>query len=417
MLTQLLLLLFDLVLIVALARACGWLAARLGQPSVVGEIMAGILLGPSVAGLIHLSLEGVSAPLDQLLFPAAVIGWLKWIGVAGLALFTFDVSSNLRWAGMAGRLGQIAWVVAGSFVVPLLGGVLVAPLLYELDGFAAAPAPLAFALIVGAMLSVTALPVAAKILAEKQLLDQPLGAIAVAAASVVTVAMFLATEIGVSIGTGQVSATRLASPLVCLLAIALGGRGLAWLGQRWTADARPRSAVLGVVSLVLAGVVMGGIELGLHPIVSAFVFGAVLSTWAPAVSSMARLRTVTNVALLPLFFAYSGLLTDFAALQLSTIHGALLLALAAIVTKLLGTSLAARVAGLSWHEGWILGSLMNCRGLLILVVGVAALGAGVIGDALHASGVAVALLTTMMTGPLLDKLAPSEDPAGAGVSD
>ena len=405
------LLIAQVVVIIVVARLAGSLLARLGQPRVVGEMAAGLLLGPSVLGALAPAFAGR-------LFPVASIGFLNALSQVGLVFFMFLVGLELDVSHVR-RRGTLAVLAShASIVVPFLLGAVLSLALYptlappgvRFDGFA---------LFVGAAMSVTAFPVLARILTERGLAGSRLGALALACAAVDDVSAWclLAGVVMLVRGTAARPLWLLVGGSVVYVAFMLTiGRVLvarAVARMRLDADnARPLIAL--VVVLVLASAFVTE-QLGVHALFGAFLVGAIMPR-DPALSALLRGRfeDVMVVLFLPLFFAVTGLRT-----AVGSIGGGAMWLLCALVTvtailgKLGGTAVAARVGGLPWRDAFALGTLMNTRGLMELVILTVGLDIGVISPVLFAMMVLMALVTTVMTTPLLARLYPGEVADGA----
>jgi Kef-type K+ transport system membrane component KefB len=413
-----------LVVILLVARGCGWVAKRVGQPEVVGFIVAGILLGPSLLGrktfawddpwsllACDRSLpEGGAPSITACFFPAQSRAQLGMIGQIALVLFMFLVGVALDPSRLAGKAKGIASVGIGVVALPIAAGFLVGPALYSARfvggwGGDTQPSKLAFALMVGAMLSVTAFPVAARILQEKGLADSTMGSVGVAAAAIVTVLMFVAVGVARGVATDQPTSSHLVRVLgivVFFAVMALVVRPL--LTKTVTlANGQLSSGELMIVMAVVFGSAYAADRIGINTIVGGFVAGAVMPHRNALVEILgSRLNDFVNNVLLPVFLAVSGLATDMTTLGWAWIPGLVLFLVAGIATKWIGGLVFGKVGGLSWAESNVLGVLMNCRGLLVLVVALIALNAGVITPQMQVAGVLMALVSTAMTGPLVD---------------
>ncbi|HEU4722178.1 MAG TPA: cation:proton antiporter [Gemmatimonadaceae bacterium] len=392
----------QLVVVVTAARLCGALARRVGQPRVVGEMAAGLLLGPSVLGRLAPS-------VTDALFPAPSLAFVNALAQIGVLLFMFVVGLELDVAHLR-RRGRTALLAShASIVAPFLLGTALALALYERyapSGVGFVP----FALFMGAAMSVTAFPVLARILTDRNLTGTPLGSLAIACAAVddVTAWCILAAVVLVArAGDGGALVVTIAGTAVFATAMIMLGRPLlARLTARAARSADGGEGFLAVVLLVALGSAWVTERLGVHALFGAFLVGALLPKPSPVVEQLvARLRDLLVVLLLPLFFAFTGLRTAIAL----TADGATWMAYAAvlgvaIVGKLGGTSVAARVAGMSWRDALSLGALMNTRGLMELVILNVGLDIGVLSPPLFAMMVVMALVTTALTTPLLDRL-------------
>ena len=395
----------QLVVVVAAARLCGALATRIGQPHVVGEMAAGLLLGPSVLG--RLAPSASSA-----LFPAPSMAFLDALAQIGVLLFMFVVGLELDLAHLR-RRGRTAFLAShASIVAPFLLGTALALALYERY----APAGVGFvpfALFMGAAMSVTAFPVLARILTDRRLTGTPLGSLAIACAAVgdVTAWCILAAVVLVArAGGGGSLVVTIAGTAVFVAVMATLVRPL--LGRLMARVARPGKSVEGFLAIALLAALASAWvteRLGVHALFGAFLVGALLPKPSPVVDRVAeRLRDVLVVLLLPLFFAFTGLRTTV----VLTADGATWIAYlavlgVAIAGKLGGTSVAARAAGMSWRDALSLGALMNTRGLMELVILNVGLDVGVLSPPLFAMMVVMAFVTTALTTPLLDWLAPA----------
>ncbi|MEZ5411141.1 MAG: cation:proton antiporter [Acidimicrobiales bacterium] len=447
----------DIAIILVAARLVGGLALKLGQPRVVGEIVAGVLLGPSVLGpfwftwgnapsFLHCDASRASLAvgadpasaaipppsITQCLFPTQARGVLSILGSIALILFMVLVGAELDLSGLATRLKAVLAVAVGVVAAPLAGGLAIGPLLHDpkfalpgADG--QLPDRLGFSLFVAALLAVTAFPVMARILQEKGLITSDLGVVGVSAAALVTVAMFLLTAVarGVASDASTASLARVfVGAALYLLVMAIPVRLL--LARTIGGAIEARGAITGTELAVVAVVALGSAytadRIGIHVIVGGFVAGAVLPARGVIHRELAaRLADVTNVILLPIFLAFSGLRTDFTTLRARHLVGLVVVLVVGILTKWAAGAASARIGGLSWNEGLVLGALMNCRGLLVLVVGILAVDSGIFTPPMQLAGVVMALVTTAMTGPLVDRSiaklgAPAPEPAPVGAA-
>ena len=443
--------LLGIAIILVMARLVGALAVKLGQPRVVGEIVGGILLGPSLLGVKTLSWGNswgvlncdasrswmpvganpetfVARPesITDCLFPAQAQGTLSILGQIALVFFMFLVGSELDFKSLKGKVGAIVTVALGVIAVPLGLGLLTGAILHT-DKFALAnadgvlPDRLAFSLFLSAMLAVTAFPVMARILQEKGLTQSPMGAIGVAAAAIVTVLMFvlLAVAKGVQAGNSVGEHSMVFIGTALYLAVMFGAVRplLEPIGKRVQAAGKLDSTWFVAAIIVAFMSAYAADRIGINVIVGGFVAGAVMPARNMFFQQIApRLSEVTGSVLLPIFLAFSGLRTDFTSLGWSWIPGLVLFVAVAILAKWGGGMLAAKIGGLTWAEGNVLGVLMNCRGLLVLVVGLVAFDAQIITKQMQVGGVVMALVTTAMTGPLFDRFLPAAVASTAGAA-
>ncbi len=388
--------LIGILLILIAARVVGGLFVRIGQPRVVGEIIAGILLGPTVLG----SFSGE-------LFPNQSLEVLTVFGQIGLLLFSFLIGLELELGALIRNLRTVILVGIGVVCVPLASAFAVAPALQNQVFQVPGATNMGFLLFVGAMLAVTALPVMVRILQEKGLTLSHLGGVGIAAAAVCTVAMFLTASVAESLSTGETTGSIVLK--VGLIVVYLVGTitvGRALLRPVAVALRRNAGMTTGLFVAIFLVITASGLVahlLGLTVIVGGFMAGAVLPIRKPLFSIFdSRLGDLTSAILLPIFLAVSGLATDFRQLTGEAIPGLLVLIVAGIVSKWVGGAAMARAGGLTWSEGNVIGVLMNCRGLLVLVVALVGVRAGIITPVMQLGAVLMALITTTMTGPLFD---------------
>jgi Kef-type K+ transport system membrane component KefB len=408
-LTTLTLLLAQIAAILLASRALGVVARAVGQPLVIAEIVAGILLGPSLLGAIwH---QGYAT-----LFPASSLAVLQMLSQLGLVLFMFLVGLELDPTLLRGRQRASVLISHASIVVPFVLGIGTA---WLLEGSYKAPSVpfLSFGLFCGVALSVTAFPVLARILSERGLMQSRVGAIAIACAAVddVTAWCLLATVVAITHAHAMTDAlwtlglAALFSGVMVLLARPLFAR----LGQRLAKPSEPSPTV--VVGVLLLLVISAGITelIGIHALFGAFLFGACLPKQAGFAKALAdKFESVAVLLLLPLFFAYSGLRT-----QLGLVSGvaewAVTLGFIAVATvgKFGGSVVAARITGLRWREASAIGVLMNTRGLMELIVLNVGMDLGVITPTVFTMLVIMALVTTIATTPILSWVYPDSERA------
>jgi Kef-type K+ transport system membrane component KefB len=393
-------------LIILFSRAVGALIERIRQPRVIGEMLAGILLGPSFLGWL---MPGLSSWL----FPQGGFAVLNALSQLGLVLFMFMVGLELNIGEIHRHRYSAILISHASITAPMMLGAALAFFLYSgMSGPAIGFVP--FALFIGVAMSITAFPVLARILSERNLLGTQLGAIAIACAAVndVTGWCVLAYVVGI------VRASRSSMPvwlptagLPVFLAIMFWGirKLLRRIERRFVAEgalSNDRKALLLVLLLTSA---LATEALGLHLLFGAFILGAVMPKHPGLVRYVIQqFESLTVLLMLPLFFAYTGLRTRIGEIQGVESWAICLLIIAIAVTgKLGGTGLAARLGGLPWRESLAIGALMNTRGLMELVVLNIGLDAGVISPPLFSMMVVMAMVTTMMTPPLLEWIHPA----------
>ncbi len=398
-------LLLATAVVILAARLLGSLFRRYGQPQVVGEIAAGIVLGPSLLGALW---PGAT----KFLFGPEVLPFIEILAQIGLVLFMFLIGVELDVRLIRGRGHAAAMVSHVSIVVPFLSGVVLALAIFSDLGSDQGDF-VSFSLFLGASMSVTAFPVLARILTERGLNRTRLGAVTITCAAVddITAWSLLAIVVAVAAAEGLASAfVTIALSMVFVAVMILAVRPfLARVAHRQDAGL-PGT----LFALILAGLLLSALatdRLGIHAIFGAFLFGAILPHDSPFVHALtAKLEDFSVIFLLPLFFAFSGLRTEIGLIgtdpQLWLFT--LLVVLVAIAGKWGGSTLAARYVGLEWRESMALGTLMNCRGLTELVILNIGLDLGVIPPSLFAILVIMALVTTFMTVPVLDLVYPRD---------
>lgn len=390
-------LLLQIVVIVVAARLMGALFRKMGQPSVIGEMLAGILLGPSLFGLLFPDALGF-------LFPAASLGTLKLFSQAGVILFMFLVGMDLDLRHLREKAHSAVMVSHAGILLPMLLGVGLALFLYRSQ----APAGVAFssfALFMGVAMSITAFPVLARILEERGLTRTPLGNSTIACAAVddVTAWCLLAAVVAVARSNGMAPAfltIGLAVAFVSFMLLVVRP----WV-DRTLAATRLHGRTIMAGTLVFAFAAAWFTEvIGIHALFGAFLAGVV----APADKAFRaalrdRLEMIVSILLLPLFFAFTGLRTQIGLLDDATSWLICLAVIAvAVAGKLGGSTLAARWTGMGWRDSFAVGALMNTRGLMELVVLNIGYDLGILSGKVFAVMVVMALATTFMTGPLLE---------------
>ena len=392
----------DIAIVIAVARLMGRLAVRFRQPAVIGEILGGIMLGPSVLGLLP-------GNLPQVLFPADIRPYLNVIAQLGLVLFMFIVGLEVDLRLIQSRRGVATAVSLSSIALPFGLGIALAFVLYPAHpGPAARPvSPVAFALFLGAAMSITAFPVLARILTERRMHRTPIGVLALACAAIDDVVAWSLLAVVVAVAVGGTLAgfgTILLLTAVYALAMIIGVRPLlARLTARYRAAGRLTPDVL---ASVLVGLLLSACAteaIGIHAIFGAFVFGAVMPRSEPALTRavLQRLEQVSTLLLLPVFFVIAGLQVDVRAVGSAGVVELLLILVAAIGGKFLGALAAARLSQVPHRQAVALGVLMNTRGLTEIVILQVGAQLGVLDGRLFTLMVLMALITTVMTEPLL----------------
>lgn len=406
-------LLLQLVVILGCARLLGLLLRRIGQPAVIGEMAAGIVLGPIVFGALAPEWHAGLFRPDSL--PA-----LESLSQLGLVLFMFVVGAELRMTGGVGRQLRNAGIVGVcSVLVPMGLGIAAAPFLYP----GLAPAGVGFwpfALFLAAAMSITAFPIMARILKERGMTQTPLGQLSLSAAAIADVLAWILLALVVVLaktGADWGGFWRMLGGLAALVVVVFGVlRPLAaGLLRRHAADGRPGAAVLAMLLIGAFACAWCTELLGVHAVFGAFLFGACLPRDDRLLAVLVeRVEHVAVIALMPVFFALAGLATTAEAFAGAGLAALAVIMAVAVAGKVLGGALGARLVGYPWRTSLAVGSLMNARALMELIVIKVGVDAGVIGDALFTMLLVMAILTTVMTGPLLALFAGRGQPQQAG---
>lgn len=398
------LLLLQLVIILATARACGWLLRHLGQPAVIGEMAAGIVLGPIVFGALFPEFHAA-------LFAKASLPALSSLSTLGLVLFMFIVGTELRAPdGVRAQLKAAGAVGVLGVLVPMLLGIAISPWLHP----GLAPAGVGFwpfALFMAAAMSITAFPVMARILKDRGMTQTRLGRLALSSAAIADVFAWIMLAFVVALigsGEGYVGFAKTTFGLLALCALVYGALKplYAWLLRMYAADGHPSLMLL--ATMLIGALACAALTewLGLHAVFGAFLFGACLPRDDRLLQYLSeRVEYLAVVVLMPIFFALAGLNTTADAFAGAGIGALLLILATAVFGKLAGGAAGARLAGYGWRDSLATGSLMNARGLMELIVMKVGLDAGLIGPELFTMLLVMAILTTVMTGPLLNVFA------------
>jgi Kef-type K+ transport system membrane component KefB len=401
------LLLAQIAIILVVSRILGLVTRWFGQPLVIAEVLAGVVLGPSLLG--WLWPEALST-----LFPPASLPVLKMVSELGLVLFMFLIGLELDPRLLEGRARSSLAIGYSSVIAPVALGAAAAWWLR--DAYAPPGVPLvAFVLFLGAAMSITAFPVLARILSEHHLLTSRMGAISIASAAVADVTAWCLLAFAAAAARAQALSdalwtTALAVAFVAIMLLIVRPF-LRRLGAR---VASPEGLTPPVIAVTLLGLIVSSATtelIGVDALFGAFLFGAVLPKEGRLAETLAdRLETVAIVLLLPLFFAYSGLRTEIGLVSepQAWLVTAVLIALATI-GKLGGGAVAARLCGLRWRQATAIGVLLNTRGLMALIVLNLGMDAGVISPAAFTMLVIMALVTTFATTPALRWVYPDRE--------
>jgi len=379
---------------------CGWLARKAGQSRVIGEIVGGILLGPSVFGRI--------APHSaDVLFPKSSFAAFEILSTVGLVLFMFLVGMELDYAQLKRQRSTVILASSMSIVLPFAMSALLAHSLrlrFAPHGMGNIP----FVLFLGIAMSITAFPVLARVLEERGLQSSMLGTTAILCAAVDDVLAWLLLALAlIGAGGGPSSLLLRLIGLAGYLIVMLGViRPVAARLARGQQSAELSFELLSVVTALTLTSAAATEAVGVHPLFGAFLAGFCfprVEKWQVAIRG--RLDMVVSVLLLPLFFALTGMRTRLDLLNGKAIWlWAVIVLLAAVFGKVGGATLAARWTGLSWRNAIALGALLNTRGLVELIVLNIAYNVGAFPPTLFTMMVVMALLTTMSTNPILNLL-------------
>lgn len=394
------LLLVQILVIILVARGVAYLFNKIGQPSVVGEIVAGILLGPSLLGYWF-------PGTFEALFPPDSLGNLGFLSQIGLVLFMFVIGMELDLKVLSKRAHDAVVVSHASIIIPYALGVGLAYWIY-LD-MAPPDVPfLSFALFMGIAMSITAFPVLARIIQERGMQRTRLGTVALtcAAADDVTAWCILAAVIAIVKAGSAMSAlfTIVASLLYIVFMFMVLRPFLARVGDIYSDRESIGKPVVALLLMVLLASAWATEIIGIHALFGAFVAGVIM----PANLSFRKvminkLEDVSVTLLLPLFFVFTGLRTQIGLLNQGHLWWTCAAVIGvAVLGKFVGSAIAARFTGNSWRDSLTIGALMNTRGLMELVVLNIGYDLGVLAPEIFAIMVLMALVTTFMTGPALD---------------
>jgi len=391
-------LLTQIIVILITAGVFRRLFRRIGQPPVMGEMLAGIVLGPSVLGWFY-------PPALSFLFPVQSLEILRQLSQIGVVLFMFIVGTELNIRLLREKGTEAVMISHASIIVPFLLGTTLSLFLYS----ELAPAGTsfnAFALFIGVAMSITAFPVLARILEDRKLSQTTLGSIAITCAAVddVTAWCILALVIAIVKSTGLESAA-ITIGLTLVFAVAmifLVRPQLARLIKEPDSQQHRRRLIPIILAFVFACALITE-TIGIHALFGAFVAGVIMPPSTEfRIFLKDKLEAFGSYALLPLFFAFTGLRTQVSLLndwQGWALCGVIILV--AIAGKLGGSMLMSRWTGMSWSQSFSIGVLMNTRGLVELVVLNIGYDLGILSGRIFAMMVLMALVTTFMTGPLL----------------
>jgi Kef-type K+ transport system membrane component KefB len=393
-------LLAQIITIILVARFFGWICQKIGQPTVIGEIIAGIALGPSFFGMYF-------PDLSSALFPKDSLGNLQFLSQIGLILFMFVIGMELDLRVLKKRAHDAVIISHASIIIPFALGMGLAYFIYESfapDGVQFT----SFALFLSIAMSITAFPVLARIVQERGLHKTKLGTVVItcAAADDITAWCLLAAVIAIVKAGSFVSALYIIALAVIyvLLMVKVVRPFLTRIGNLYHTKESLIKPIVAIFFLILILSSYATEVIGIHALFGAFMAGAIMPDNIKFRNLfIEKVEDIALVLLLPLFFVFTGLRTEIGLLNdpyLWKVTG--LIILVAVVGKFLGSALAAKFVGQNWKNSLTIGALMNTRGLMELVVLNIGYDLGVLTPEIFAMMVIMALVTTFMTGPALD---------------
>ena len=393
-------LLAQIVTIILVARLFGWICKKIGQPSVIGEILAGIVLGPSLIGMYF-------PGFTNFLFPVESLGNLQFLSQIGLILFMFIVGMEIDMNVLKNKAHDAVVISHAGIMVPFSLGMGLAYFIYQ--SFAPVGVTFtSFGLFVGIAMSITAFPVLARIVQERGIHKTRLGTVVItcAAADDITGWSILAAVIAIAKAGSFVSSlyTILLALVYVFLMIKIVRPFLKRVGELYSSGASMSKSIVAIFFVTLILSAWATEIIGIHALFGAFMAGAIM----PANQKFRnifidKVEDIALVLLLPLFFVFTGLRTEIGLLNdvyLWKITG--LIILVAITGKFIGSALAAKFVRQSWKDSLTIGALMNTRGLMELVVLNIGYDLGILTPIVFSMMVIMALVTTFMTGPALD---------------
>ena len=389
--------LLQLIVILLVVQLFGYIFSFIGQPRVIGEILAGLALGPTLLG-------AILPQVEVTVFPSSALPTLQTLGDIGLVLYMFSLGTHIDTRMML-KQGRKATVISlsGIFLPLAMGGVLAFFLYPE---FAGPKANLvSFMLLVGTAMAITAFPVLARLLGERHMLATKVGTLALICAAIDDVVgwCLLALVIAIIKVTGLASVAVTLGLLVLFVGVMIGVVRPLLIFADQRVESKPLLMVLTMVLLLLSAYATNA--MGIHPVFGAFMMGIILPRRARFIELVESMDQVNNLLFLPLYFVYNGLRTHIGLINSPVLWLICLLVLGvACVGKIMGASLSLKVLGESWKESFTLGTLMNTRGLVELIVLNIGLDLGVISPTFFAMLVIMAVVTTMLAPPLLSLL-------------
>lgn len=394
------LLLVQIITILFVARFFAWICKKLGQPTVIGEMIAGIVLGPSLVGTFF-------PEYSALLFPPESLGNLQFLSQIGLILFMYVIGMELDLSVLRNKAKDAVIISHASIIIPFTFGIVLAYFIY--NQFAPQGVSFgSFGLFLGIAMSITAFPVLARIVQERGLHRTRIGAMVItcAAADDVTAWCILAAVIAIVKAGSFISSLYIIALSVAyvLLMLFVVRPFLKRIGELYSNKENITKQVVAIFFLTLLISAYTTEIIGIHALFGAFMAGAIMPENMRFRSIfIEKVEDVSQVMLLPLFFVFTGLRTQIGLLndvEMWKICG--LIISVAVVGKFVGSAVTARFVGQNWRDSLTIGALMNTRGLMELIVLNIGFDLGVLSKEIFSMMVIMALTTTFMTGPLLD---------------
>lgn len=394
------LLLVQIITIIFVARFFGWICRKIGQPTVIGEMIAGIVLGPSLVGTIF-------PEYSALLFPDKSLGNLQFLSQIGLILFMYVVGMELDLSVLKNKAKDAVVISHASIIIPFTLGIILAYFIYR-DFAPEGVAFSSFGLFLGIAMSITAFPVLARIVQERGLHRTKIGAMVItcAAADDVTAWCILAAVIAIVKAGSFISSLYIIGLSIAYVGLMLlvVKPFLKRIGELYTNKETLSKSVIAIFFLTLLISSYATELIGIHALFGAFMAGAIMpENMRFRNIFIEKVEDVSQVMLLPLFFVFTGLRTQIGLLDdpyLWKVCG--LIIAVAVVGKFVGSAITARFVGQNWRDSFTIGALMNTRGLMELIVLNIGYDLGVLSAEIFSMMVIMALATTFMTGPALD---------------
>lgn len=390
----------QLVVIIIASRSCAYLVRKIGQPGVMGEIIAGILLGPSLVGSLF-------PAFSQFVFPAASLGNLQMLSQVGLILFMFVIGMELDLNIIKRKAKTAVTISNASIVIPFLLGIGLSYFLYNTYAPKGIPFS-AFALFMGIAMSITAFPVLARIIRERNIGNTRMGTIAITSAALgdVTGWCILAFVIAIAKASGLGSSvyTLVAAAIYAVVMLWIVRPFLKKLAQQKTNDNIIRQSTVAILFIILLLSAYCCEVIGIHALFGAFMAGVIMPLeWNFRKLIIDKIEDVASVLFLPLFFVLTGLRTQIGLLNDSSLWMiCAVITLLAVAGKFGGSAIAARLSGESTKDSLAIGALMNTRGLMELIILNIGYDLGIVSPQIFTMMVLMALITTFMTSPLLN---------------